>query len=451
MRHQVNHSYKNSSSYAEVNFDGLVGPTHNYGGLALGNKASIHFKDQLSNPKAAALQGLDKMRFLIEKGLVQGVLPPHERPFNKILDQVFDFNNTPPKGTNTTKDNELLIKNVMSASAMWTANAATVSPSLDTSDKRVHFTTANLNSSFHRAIEADQTTRVLSEIFSDSECFKVHPAVHYFGDEGAANHGRICEKHGTPGVEIFVYGRSAFDKDNKIFPRRQTLEASMSIARKHGLSSEKFLLLEQSQTAIDAGVFHNDVISVMNENVFLLHEKTFENQSDALSEISEKCEFDIIFIQISEQELSLKEAISSYLFNSQLITLADGSMALILPREVENSHNASSCVYKIIEDDSNPIQHSFYIDLKQSMRNGGGPACLRLRVLMNKSEINALKGNVILDHKLIKELEKIIKHYYRDQLHPSNLTDRTFIKDSLNAINEISNCLSLTGIYDFQH
>lgn len=44
----------------ELNMDGLVGPTHNYAGLAPGNIASLNYASVASNPQAAALQGLKK-------------------------------------------------------------------------------------------------------------------------------------------------------------------------------------------------------------------------------------------------------------------------------------------------------------------------------------------------------------------------------------------------------
>jgi succinylarginine dihydrolase len=66
--------------FFEANFDGLVGPTHNYAGLSIGNVASLNNAKNTSNPKQAAKQGLQKMKSLSELGLVQGVLAPQERP-----------------------------------------------------------------------------------------------------------------------------------------------------------------------------------------------------------------------------------------------------------------------------------------------------------------------------------------------------------------------------------
>ncbi|MGL5358123.1 MAG: N-succinylarginine dihydrolase, partial [Shewanella sp.] len=64
----------------EANFDGLVGPTHNYAGLSFGNVASVTHAAQIANPKAAAKQGLQKAKALADMGLIQGMLAPQERP-----------------------------------------------------------------------------------------------------------------------------------------------------------------------------------------------------------------------------------------------------------------------------------------------------------------------------------------------------------------------------------
>lgn len=351
------------------------------------------------------------------------------------------------------KKNELLLRNLMSASAMWVANAATVSPSLDTFDKKLHLTTANLANGFHRAIEARQTTKVLQRIFNDQHFFQIHPAIKggsELGDEGAANHGRLCRQHGQPGVEIFVYGRNAFDSINHKFPRRQTREASEIVARLHGLSLRQCIFIQQGEEAINAGVFHNDVISVINENVFLFHEKAFEDKNQLTEKISEKCDFDATFLEISEQELPLVDAVSSYLFNSQLLTLSNGNMALLLPIETQENPNALACVNRLINDNNNPIEYAYFMDLRQSMSNGGGPACLRLRIVLTPQETKALSGTTIVNHKMLSTLESIIKKYYRTELSPADLSDSDFFRSNQFALDEISKCLSLEGIYDFQ-
>jgi succinylarginine dihydrolase len=320
----------------EINFDGLVGPTHNYGGLSTGNLASMQNIGGVSNPRAAVLQGISKMRFLLEMGLKQGVLPPHERVHIPTLRRL-GFAGTDKAILETAwKQSPGLVTNLASASAMWTANAATVSPSVDSADNRIHFTAANLVSLFHRSIETEFTARVLRAIFADSQHFEHHdsfPVGGRMGDEGAANHGRISASHGQPGVQLFVYGRSAFERqtDRRHFEARQSLEASEAIARNHQLTAGQTVFIRQSRAAIDAGAFHNDVVSVTNQRVLLFHEQAFEEPEKAIEDIRTAChriEIEPIFLKVAQSQVSLADAVKSYLFNSQLVTLGDGQMSL---------------------------------------------------------------------------------------------------------------------------
>ncbi|WP_417895004.1 N-succinylarginine dihydrolase, partial [Bacillus inaquosorum] len=89
---------------------------------------------------------------------------------------------------------------------------------------------------------------------------------------------RLCRAYGEAGVELFVYGRSAFDVSQpapKRYPARQTLEASQAIARLHGLGDESAVFIQQNPDVIDQGVFHNDVIAVGNQNVLFFHQQAF--------------------------------------------------------------------------------------------------------------------------------------------------------------------------------
>ena len=101
-----------------------------------------------------------------------------------------------------------------------------------------------------------------------------------FGDEGAANHMRLCEGHGAPGLEVFVYGRPGGR-----FPARQHEQASRIVARTHGLDPGRALFIEQNPEAIEAGAFHNDVVAVANERVLFTHEKAFADRQGAYEAI----------------------------------------------------------------------------------------------------------------------------------------------------------------------
>lgn len=446
----------------EINFDGLVGPTHNYGGLSMGNLASMSNYGAVSNPKAAALQGLAKMRRMMELGLPQGVLPPQERPHLKTL-RAFGFTGDDATVIETAgKVAPSFLLNCSSASAMWTANAATVSPSADTRDGRVHFTPANLGAMFHRSLEHEQTGRALKAIFADEKHFAHHPALPYggaMGDEGAANHGRFAATHGAPGAELFIYGRSAFEKlEAPKFLPRQALEASNAIATKHKLTGLHTAFTKQSTAAIDAGAFHNDVVSVTNGNVLFYHEQAFDDLAATQDAIRRACSpvgVEPVFVEVPAERVSLQDAVSSYLFNSQLVNLpctnGEGSaMALILPTEAEENPATRGFVEEMLASNSSPINKALFLDLKQSMQNGGGPACLRLRVVLTGAERAAASTRCILDEARLTALETWVETHYRDRLAPEDVGDPALYAETCTALDELTRILDLGALYDFQ-
>lgn len=437
----------------ELNFDGMIGPSHHFGGLSYGNIASLKHEGKPSNPKHAALQGLNKMKFLHDLGIKQAILLPHERPFLKILRKL-GFKGSDKKIIDeANKHSKELFTACCSSAAMWTANAATITPSSDSLDSKVHITPANLCSKFHRSIEKEFTEIVLKKIFHDKKLFKHHsplPSNASFADEGAANHTRICKSYGEEGIHLFVYGRHGFKKDHLIpkkFPARQTADASETIARTHRLKIENTIYLQQNPQAIDAGVFHNDVISTGNENLFLYHELAFVDGDAFIDTLKRVSSFPIEFIKVLENEISLEDAVSTYLFNSQIVTLKSGNMVLIAPLECKQNEKVHQFLNQI---DKKVIQDVHYIDLKESMLNGGGPACLRLRVVLNDQELQAVNQSVIFTEELYKKLVHFVNHYYRDHLHINDLADIQFLQECQTALNELTTILNLGNLYDFQ-
>lgn len=439
----------------EVNFDGIVGPTHNYSGLSFGNVASLKSQFMISHPQAAALQGLEKMKFLMDLGIKQGVIPPHERPYLPALRSLgFRGSDAEILLKAGKEDPELLIASC-SAASMWTANAATVSPSADTEDRRVHFTPANLSSKFHRSVEPAFTASVLGKIFSDERFFIHHPPLPssaHFADEGAANHNRFCPSYGSPGTELFVFGRYGLritEPEPKVYPARQTFEACQAIARRHRLDPKTALFAQQNPYAIDAGVFHNDVISVANENVFMYHEKAFLNQEEVLALLHKTCPY-LVEIKVNESDVSLQEAVSSYLFNSQIITLPSGSMSLIAPSECMEILSVKTFLDRLVKQKNTPICRIEYQNLRESMANGGGPACLRLRVVLTEEELEAVHPNVLLTDGLYRQLKNWILQHYRETLTIQELGDPKLLKETQAALEELTQILNLGPIYSFQ-
>lgn len=439
--------------FYEVNFDGIVGPTHNYSGLSYGNTASEVNQFQRSNPREAALQGLKKMKFLADKGIKQAILPPQERPFLPLLRKIgFSGSDQEILKSAYHYSPDLLLA-VCSAASMWTANAATVSPSIDSQDGRLHLTPANLSNKLHRSIETETTARILRMIFPNPRHFIHHdplPSGTYFADEGAANHLRFCQNHGEKGIQVFVYGRSVFKQTEHSpvrYPARQTKEACEALVRLHQLNPNRVMLIQQHPDAIDAGAFHNDVVSVGNQNVFLLHEKAFFNQEMIKRELEEKmaaaCGISPTFLEVKSEEISLEEAISSYLFNSQLLSLPKGKMALVAPLECQENQKIASYIQGLVSSSENPIQEAYYFDLRQSMRNGGGPACLRLKIVMTQQELEAAHQGVFLNETLYLKLKNWIHRYYRDRLDIQDLADPQLLKESREALHALSEILGL--------
>lgn len=439
----------------EVNFDGLVGPTHNYGGLSLGNVASMNSEESASNPREAALQGLAKMRRMLQMGFTQGFLPPHDRPHVETLRRFGLMGSDREVIEKAGKETPLLLRNCSSASAMWTANAATVTPSVDSGDGRVHFTPANLKAMFHRSIEHRQTEAFLRAAFS-GERFAVHEAIPgggEMGDEGAANHGRLATDHSAPGLHLYTYGRQAFDRrEGRRFPARQALAASLGVARQHGIGEDRSVFLKQADKAIDAGAFHNDVVAVANGPVLLYHQHAYERTAETLDEIRRKAEplgFEPVFVEVPATAVSLEDAIQSYLFNSQLLTRPDGSMMLLLPAEAEENEASRAWCEEAVAGNG-PISETLYTDLRQSMRNGGGPACLRLRVALDTEELADVHRGFLLDEERISTLEAWVSKHYRDRLTPEDLGDPDFLDENRRALDELTQIMGVTNLYGFQ-
>lgn len=395
---------------AEINFDGIIGPSHNYAGLSFGNVASMGHGGQISEPRAAALQGIDKMRANLALGLAQGIFVPHPRPDRAWLAEL---------GTDIQSVSAALAANAMSASAMWAANAATVSPAPDTLDRKCHLTVANLRTMPHRSHEWPATLAQLKIAFA-SEAFEVHaPIPPAFGDEGAANHMRLAGRHGETGIEIFVYGVSGGS-----FPARQHIEASMAIARLHRLDPERTAFVQQSSEAIAAGAFHNDVVAVANEHVLFAHEEAFADKRPLL-DVCGRLVSGFEYVEVRSAEVPLQDAVKSYLFNAQLVTPPDGQMTLILPTEARETPSVWRWIERHIAGNG-PIRRVEVVDVRQSMANGGGPACLRLRVVADAA---AVDPRFIVDEAKLDRIADVIRRSWPEQIWHEELQRPALIAD----------------------
>lgn len=387
----------------EINFDGIVGPSHNYAGLSLGNLASAKNAGNVARPRNAALQGLAKMRANLERGLPQGFFMPQLRPSEAWLSRL---------GSSMAQADAALRYGAMSASSMWAANAATVSPGPDTADGRCHLTAANLVTMPHRSHEWHETLAQLRLAFADTDHFAVHaPVPPPFGDEGAANHMRLCPSHGEAGIEVFVYGKTGGP-----FPARQHREASGAVARLHGLDPARTIFAQQSEEAIAAGAFHNDVVAVANERVLFTHELAFAERDSFYADLRAKLP-EVEIVEVPANAVSLADAIISYLFNAQLVTLPGGEMALVLPGEARDTPSVWNWLQAHIAGNG-PIRHLLVHDLRESMANGGGPACLRLRVVADPATVDP---RFIATADKLDRIEALVRARWPEEIAPDDL------------------------------
>lgn len=438
----------------ELQFDGLVGPTHNYAGLSRGNTASTAHHGDASNPRAAARQGLAKMRFVHGLGVPQAVLPPHDRPSLSALRRLgFRGSDEAVLAAAAAADGGLLLRLCASASAMWAANAATVAPSRDTADRRVHITPANLKCMFHRSIETPTTTRVLRAVFKDRSHFVVHEALAGGGqlaDEGAANHLRLETSSGA--AHLFAWGRAAWRAvaGPRVHPARQTHEASAAIARLHALDPRCCVFAQQDPSGIDAGAFHTDVLAVGNGSFLMLHDRAFADVERTLEECRRIVGDELFVVRASEAELPAASAVTAYPFNSQVLTLPGaGGMAIVAPEDVLGDGPSRALLDRVLES-GGPVRAVHYLDVRQSMHNGGGPACLRLRVPLTGDEERSLGARVLLDDGALAALEAWVEKHYRDRLLPRDLADPALAREGMAALDELTQMLDLGSVYDFQ-
>ena len=416
------------SRLVEINFDGIIGPSHNYGGLSLGNLASTRNAGLISQPRAAALQGIDKMRANLTLGLAQGIFVPHPRPNHRWLSEL---------ATTYLEAEPALAAASLSASPMWAANAATISPAPDTADGKCHVTVANLRSMPHRSHEWPGTLAQLELAFADNAHFVVHgPVPPAFGDEGAANHMRVAGTHGERAVEVFVYGITGGR-----FPARQHLQACKAIARTHRLDPDRTLFVEQSEEAIEAGAFHNDVVAVANERVLFAHEKAFAERESLIAQL-ERLVAGFEYVEVADSDVPLEDAIRSYLFNAQLVTPPDGQTTLVAPSECRETASVWNWLQRHVAGNG-PIRRVEVVDVRQSMANGGGPACLRLRVVADPATVDP---RFIVDEAKLDRIAEVVRRHWREEIDSGEIQAPDLAADIEAARSALLETLDLTEL-----
>ena len=444
----------------EISFEGIPGPSHSFGGLAYGDFAAMASAGKKSNPRMAAKQCIQKIRLLVERGVPVIILPPHERPALWFLRNIGYRGEDSQILQTVTESATWLLPVIYSSSGMWCANAATVIPSADAADALCHVVVANLAANLHRSLEPQFVLKVLQRILPESAGFDVQPCIPgnvNLWDEGAANHLRVAQD-GT-GLHIFMYGRKAGKSFARLLQNRhhilgrQTDEASLAVARLGHLPSGRILLAQQNQSVIDQGVFHNDVICMSAGMTLIVHEHAVHGWPQFRQELQRRAAAlnlgDLNLIELKDKEISVKECVRTYLFNSQLVQLPDRKLLIVCPAGCQRSKQAAVALKKI-QSAMGPALTTEFIDLSESLANGGGPACLRLRVRVTEKQLQAVSRLAfIASPELLDRLETTIDRRYRDDLMLSEFRDPAFAQECLRTLDEVSRLLGYSPIYSF--
>jgi len=292
---------------------------------------------------------------------------------------------------------------------------------------------------------------MLRTLFGDANLVMVHdplPANPALSDEGAANHCRLAPTRADSGWHLFVYGR-AHDLPRRdlprVFPARQSRAASMAVARLGRLRPDRTLFARQHPRAIDAGAFHNDVVMVGDGARLLLHEYCLVEQEAVLHTLQHSLPRLRVY-QVAQHDLSLRQAVKSYLFNSQLLCTPQGYV-LLAPMQ-SSSGTAARVIRRLLDEGF--IDQVIFQELDQSMAGGGGPACLRLRLPLTSAELATLAPGVRLDAARLQRLETWVEQYYRDTLTSEELADPALLREAEEALDALTQLLELGAIYPFQ-
>ena len=231
-------------------------------------------------------------------------------------------------------------------------------------------------------------------------------------------------------------------RQDRLLKRRRPLP------RQHRLDPDRVVYAQQHPDVIDQGVFHNDVIAVGNQNLLFCHEKAFLHQANVYEDLLKVTDGQLTILEVPKSKVRVETAVQTYLFNSQLLSQPDGRMIIVVPSECQTNQTVANYLQELVDSDS-PISSVKTFDLRQSMSNGGGPACLRLRVVLTEKELAAVNQHCLMSNSLFTQLNDWVNRHYRDRLTAEDLADPQLLQESRTALDELTQILDLGSVYSF--
>jgi succinylarginine dihydrolase len=152
--------------------------------------------------------------------------------------------------------------------------------------------------------------------------------------------------------------------------------------------------------------------------VLFAHEKAFADRDRVASEC-ERLFPDVQLVEVPASEVPVADAVSSYLFNAQLVSPPDGETTLIVPSEARETASVWSWLQRHVAGNG-PIRNLVVVDVRQSLANGGGPACLRLRVAADPATVDP---RFLVDEAKLDRIAAVIEQSWPAEIHSSELQD----------------------------
>jgi len=117
-------------------------------------------------------------------------------------------------------------------------------------------------------------------------------------------------------------------------------------------------------------------------------------------------------------------------------------MTLVVPSECQDNQPVWNWLQQMLAGNG-PIRHVKVVDVRQSMANGGGPACLRLRVVADPATVDP---RFMLDDAKAEAMEKVVAEFWPEQINPADIGSESLAATIRTARAQMLDLLGLTEL-----